>query len=72
MKWEEQGEMGSDFFMEGVIMILVNGVVNARESAFLMEKSESLSVDRTYTDNTAFIAKRRVLSLWNLESTILT
>ena len=45
-------------------MILVNGVVNARESAFLVEKSESLSVDRTYTDNTAFIA-RRVLSLWN-------
>ena len=46
-------------------MILVNGVVNARESAFLMEKSESLSVDRTYTDNTAFIARRRMLSLWN-------
>ena len=65
MEWEEQGEMGSDFFMEGVIMILVNGVVNARESAFLMEKSESLSVDRTYTDNTAFITRRRMLSLWN-------
>ena len=50
--------------MEGVMMILVNGVVNATESAFLMEKSESHSVDRTYTDNTAFIA-RRMLSLWN-------
>ena len=40
MKWEEQEEMGSDFCMEGVIMILVNGAVNARESAFLMEKEE--------------------------------
>ena len=50
--------------MEGIMMILVNGVVNARESVFLMEKSESRSVDRTYTDNTAFIA-RRMLSLWN-------
>ena len=48
--------------MESVMMILVNGAVNARESAFLMEKSESHSVDRTYTDNTAFIARRRVLS----------
>ena len=65
MEWEEQGEMGSDFCMEGVMMILVNGAVNARESAFLMEKSESLSVDRTYTDSTAFIARRRMLSLWN-------
>ena len=64
MGWEEQGEMESGFCMEGVMMILVNGVVNARESAFLVEKSESHSVDRTYTDNTAFIAKRRVLSLW--------
>ena len=64
MEWGGKGEMGSGFFMEGVMMILVNGVVNARESAFLVEKSESLSVDRTYTDNTAFIA-RRVLSLWN-------
>ena len=60
-----KGEMGSGFFMEGVMMILVNGVVNARESAFLVEKSESHSVDRTYTDNTAFIARRRMLSLWN-------
>ena len=57
--------MGSGFFMEGVMMILVNGVVDARESAFLVEKSESHSVDRTYTDNTAFIARRRMLSLWN-------
>ena len=65
MEWEGQGEMGSGFCMEGVMMILVNGVVNARESALLMEKSESLSVDRTYTDNTVFIARRRVLSLWN-------
>ena len=40
MKWEEQGEMGSGFCMESVMMILVNGVVNARESAFLMEKEE--------------------------------
>ena len=65
MGWEEQGETGSDFCMEGVMMILVNGAVNARESAFLMEKSESHSVDRTYTDTTAFIARRRMLSLWN-------
>ena len=65
MGWEEQGETGSDFCMEGVMMILVNGAVNARESAFLMEKSESHSVDRTNTDNTAFIARRRMLSLWN-------
>ena len=40
MKWKEQGEMGSDFCMEGVMMILVNGVVNVRESVFLMEKEE--------------------------------
>ena len=40
MEWEGQGEMGSDFCMEGVMMILVNGVVNARESAFLMQKRE--------------------------------
>ena len=40
MEWEGQGEMGSDFCMEGVMVILVNGVVNARESAFLMEKEE--------------------------------
>ena len=40
MKWEGQGEMGSDFCMEGVMMILVNGAVNARESVFLMEKEE--------------------------------
>ena len=40
MEWEGQGEMGSGFCMEGVMMILVNGVVNARESAFLMEKEE--------------------------------
>ena len=40
MEWEGQGEMGSDFCMEGVMMILVNGVVNARESVFLMEKEE--------------------------------
>ena len=32
--------MGCCFCMEGVMMILVNGVVNARESAFLMEKEE--------------------------------
>ena len=40
MEWEEQGETGSGFCMEGVMMILVNGVVNARESAFLTEKEE--------------------------------
>ena len=40
MEWEEHGEMGSDFCMEGVMMILANGVVNARESAFLTEKEE--------------------------------
>ena len=40
MEWEEQGEMGSDFCMEGVMMILVNGVVNARESVFSMQESE--------------------------------
>ena len=40
MEWEGQGEMGSDFCMKGIMMILVNGVVNARESAFLMEKEE--------------------------------
>ena len=40
MEWEGKGEMGSGFCMEGVMVILVNGVVNARESAFLMEKEE--------------------------------
>ena len=40
MGWEEQGETGSDFCMEGVMVILVNGVLNARESMFLMEKEE--------------------------------
>ena len=40
MEWEGKGEMGSDFCMEWVMMILVNGVVNARESVFLMEKEE--------------------------------
>ena len=40
MKWEGQGEMGSDFCMEWVMMILVNGVVNATGSAFLMEERE--------------------------------
>ena len=40
MEWEGQGEMGSDFCMEGVMMILVNGAVNARESVFSMEKEE--------------------------------
>ena len=40
MEWEGQGEMGSGFCMEGVMMILVNGVVNTRESMFLMEKEE--------------------------------
>ena len=40
MEWEGQWEMGSNFCMEGVMVILVNGVVNARESAFLMEKEE--------------------------------
>ena len=40
MGWEEQGEMESGFCMEGVMMILEKGVVNARESAFLMEKEE--------------------------------
>ena len=45
MKWKGQGEMGSDFCMEGVMMILVNGVVNARESAFLMEKSECMGME---------------------------
>ena len=34
MEWEEQGETGSGFCMEGVMMILVNGAVNARESVF--------------------------------------
>ena len=34
MEWEEQGEMGSDFCMEGVMVILVNGVMNVRESVF--------------------------------------
>ena len=38
MEWEGQKEMGSDFCMEGVRMILVNGVVNATESVFLMEE----------------------------------
>ena len=40
MEWEGQGEMGSGFCMEGVMMILVNGAVNATGSAFLMEKEE--------------------------------
>ena len=43
LKWHEMGRTrrnGSDFCMEGVMMILVNGVVNARESVFLMEKKE--------------------------------
>ena len=40
MEWEGQGEMGSGFCTEGVMMILVNGAVNARESVFLMEKEE--------------------------------
>ena len=40
MEWEEHGEMGSDFFMEGVMVILVNGVVNARESVFSMQERE--------------------------------
>ena len=40
MEWEEQGEMRSDFCMEGVMVILVNGVVNARESVFLMQERE--------------------------------
>ena len=40
MEWEGQGEMGSDFFMEGVMVILVNGVVNARESVFSMQERE--------------------------------
>ena len=40
MEWEGKREMGSGFCMEGVMMILVNGVVNARESVFLMEKEE--------------------------------
>ena len=38
MKWEGQGEMGSDFCMEGIMMILVNGVVNATESTFFDEE----------------------------------
>ena len=40
MEWEGQGEMGSGFCMDGVMMILVNGAVNATESAFLTEKEE--------------------------------
>ena len=40
MEWEGKREMGSGFCMEGVMMILVNGAVNARESVFLMEKEE--------------------------------
>ena len=32
--------MRSGFYMEGIMVILVNGVVNARESVFLMEKEE--------------------------------
>ena len=40
MEWQGQREMGSGFCMEGVMMILVNGVVNARGSAFLIEKEE--------------------------------
>ena len=34
MEWEGQREMGSGFCMEGVMVILVNGAVKARESAF--------------------------------------
>ena len=40
MEWKGQGEVGSNFCTEGVMVILVNGVVNARESMFLMEKEE--------------------------------
>ena len=40
MEWEGQWEMGSNFCMEGVMMILVNGVVNARGSVFLMQERE--------------------------------
>ena len=40
MEWEGQGEMRSGFCMEGIMVILVNGVVNARGSVFLMEKEE--------------------------------
>ena len=32
--------MGSNFCMEGVMMILVNGVVNVTESAFSMQERE--------------------------------
>ena len=40
MEWVGQGGMRSDFCMESVMVILVNGAVNARESVFLMEKEE--------------------------------
>ena len=43
LRWHEMGrtrEMGSGFCMEGIMMILVNGAVNARESVFSMEKEE--------------------------------
>ena len=40
MEWEGQREMGSDFCMDGVMMIMVNGVVNVTESVFSMEKEE--------------------------------
>ena len=40
MEWEGQGEMRSGFCMEGIMVILVNGVVNARESVFSTRESE--------------------------------
>ena len=40
MEWEEQGGMGSDFCMEGIMVILVNDVVNATGSASLTRESE--------------------------------
>ena len=43
LRWHEMGrtrEMGSGFCMEGIMVILVNGVVNARESVFSMQESE--------------------------------
>ena len=40
MEWGGKGEMGSDFCMDGVMMIMVNGVVNVTESVFSMEKEE--------------------------------
>ena len=45
MEWEGQREMGSGFCMEGVMMILVNGAVNATGSACLMEKSECMGME---------------------------